>query len=175
MSRDELTNAVLLTLREASGLGALHSQAMAERLGVSSTDLECLDIIAMRGPITAGELARASGLTSGAITGLVDRLERAGLAKREPDAADRRKVMLRVTPAVEKRGAGLAKPMQDAMTALLSDYDDKTLALLLDILTRANAAALGAIQTLRGRPAPRHARDRIGQAGPSPRLAERGR
>ena len=125
MSRDELTDAVLLALRESSGLGVLHSQAMAERLGVSSTDLECLDIIAMRGPITAGELARASGLTTGAITGLVDRLERAGLARREPDAADRRKVLLRVTPAVEKRGAGLAKPMRDAMTELLSNYDDQ--------------------------------------------------
>jgi DNA-binding MarR family transcriptional regulator len=155
MSRDELTDAVLLALRESSGLGVLHSQAMAERLGVSSTDLECLDIIAMRGPITAGELARASGLTTGAITGLVDRLERAGLTRREPDAADRRKVLLRVTPAVEKRGAGLAKPMRDAMTELLSNYDDPALALLLDILKRANAAALGAIQTLRSRPAPR--------------------
>jgi DNA-binding MarR family transcriptional regulator len=155
MSRAELTDALLLALRESSGLGVLHSQAMAERLGVSNTDLECMDIIAMRGPITAGELARASGLTTGAITGLVDRLERAGLARREPDAGDRRKVMLRVTAAVEKRGAGLAKPMQDAMTALLADYDDKSLALLLDILGRVNAAALGAIQTLRAQPKPR--------------------
>jgi len=154
-SRDELTAAVLLALRESSGLGVLHSQAMAERLGVSATDLECLDIIAMRGPMTAGELARASGLTTGAITGLADRLERAGLAKREPDAEDRRKVMLRVTPAVEKKGAALAKPMHDAMAVLLTDYDDNTLALLLDILKRANAAALGAIQTLRARPEPR--------------------
>ncbi len=152
MSRAELTDAVLMALRESSGLGVLHSQAMAERLGVSSTDLECLDIIAMRGPITAGELARASGLTTGAITGLVDRLEEAGLARREADARDRRKVMLRVTAAVEKKGAGLAKPMQDAMITLLADYDDKTLALLLDILKRANTAALGAIQTLRAQP-----------------------
>jgi DNA-binding MarR family transcriptional regulator len=155
MSRDELTDAVLLALRESSGLGVLHSQAMAERLGVSSTDLECLDIIAIRGPITAGELARASGLTTGAITGLVDRLERAGLAKRGADATDRRKVMLRVMPAVEKRGAILAKPMHDAMKALLTDYDEKTLTLLLDILHRANAAALDAIQTVRARPKPR--------------------
>jgi DNA-binding MarR family transcriptional regulator len=159
MSRGELTEAVLLALREASGLGVLHSEAMAERMGVSSSDLECLDIIAMRGPITAGELARASGFTTGAITGLVDRLERAGLAKREPDREDRRKVMLRVTPALVKKGARLGKPMQDAMTALLADYDDKTLALLLDILKRANKAALGAIETtLRARPAERKRR-----------------
>jgi DNA-binding MarR family transcriptional regulator len=153
--RDELMDAVLLALRESSGLGVLHSQAMAERFGVSSTDLECLDIIAMRGPITAGELARASGLTTGAITGLVDRLERAGLARREPDGDDRRKVLLRITPLVAKKAAVLAKPMQDAMTALLGGYDDEALALLLDILGRANTAALGAIQTLRAQPAAR--------------------
>ena len=155
MSRDELTDAVLLALRESSGLGVLHSQAMAERLGVSSTDLECLDIIAMRGPLSAGDLAKASGLTTGAITGLVDRLERAGLAKREPNAEDRRKVMLRVTPAVAKKGAALAKPMRDAMAKLIADYDDKALALLLEVLSRGNAAALGAIQTLRAQPAAR--------------------
>ena len=164
MSRDELTEAVLLALREASGLGVLHSQAMAERMGVSSSDLECLDIIAMRGPITAGELARASGFTTGAITGLIDRLERAGLARREPDREDRRKVMLRVTPALEKKGARLGKPMQDAMTALLADSDDQSLALLLDILKRANKAALGAIETLRARPAER--KHRTGRSPP---------
>jgi DNA-binding MarR family transcriptional regulator len=135
---------------------------MAERLGVSNTDLQCLDIIALRGPISAGDLARASGLTTGAITGLVDRLERAGLARRKADASDRRKVMLRVTPLVEQQGAGLAKPMSDAMGDVLKDYDDKALILLLDFLTKANAAALGVIQTLRAqaetRPARRHSR-----------------
>jgi DNA-binding MarR family transcriptional regulator len=157
MTRAELTEAVMRGVREASGLGVLHSQAMAERLGVSSTDLECLDIIAMRGPITAGDLARASGLTTGAITGLVDRLELAGLARREADASDRRKVMLRATPLVEQRGARLAKPMADAMSEVLMAYDDEALALLLGFLTRANAAALGAIQKLRAQPAKRPA------------------
>ncbi len=159
-NRAALTDAVLLAFREASGIGVLHSQAMAERLGVSSTDLECLDIIAMRGSITAGDLARASGLSTGAITGLVDRLERAGLAKREAAADDRRKVMLRITPRLEREGAALAAPMHAAMSALLEDYDEAALALMLNVLERANAAALEAIKALKAQSARRRVKRR---------------
>ena len=151
--RAALTEAVMRALRESSGLGVLHSQAMAERLGVSPSDLECLDIIVMRGPITAGDLARASGLTTGAITGLVDRLERAGFARRAADPDDRRKVLLVATPAIARRGARLARPMEQAMTALLASYDDKALALMLDFMTRANTVALDAIEAVRALPA----------------------
>lgn len=70
----------------------------AEQLGVSLTDLRCLDIVESRGGLTAGELATASGLTTGAVTAVVDRLERAGLARRIRDELDRRKVRIEVTP-----------------------------------------------------------------------------
>ncbi len=70
----------------------LVSSAVAERVGLSSSDLECLDFIVMgnSGAVTPGDLATATGLTSGAITGVVDRLERGGFVRREADAADRR-------------------------------------------------------------------------------------
>src|SRR5580693_1417405 len=98
-SRDELVAALMRAMRDASGMGVLHSQAVASRLGLSSSDLECLDMIALRGPLTAGDIARATGLTTGAITGVIDRLERAGFAARAHDPADRRKVMVRALPA----------------------------------------------------------------------------
>src|SRR5262245_6591443 len=87
-----------IEIRRMSAQGVLLSAAVAERVGLSSSDLECLDFIVMAGgePVTAGQLAAATGLTSGAITGLVDRLERAGFVRREPDLVDRRKV--RVVP-----------------------------------------------------------------------------
>src|SRR5258706_417211 len=112
MNRDELMAALNRALREVSGLSVLYSQALAERLGINSTDLECLDVITLRGPVTAGELARATGLTRGAITGVIDRLERKGFAKRGAARADRRKVLVRATPAVERRIAPQAKPME---------------------------------------------------------------
>jgi DNA-binding MarR family transcriptional regulator len=147
--RPELIAALNTALRDTSGLGVLHSQAMAERAGISSSDLECLDVIVLRGPLTAGALAEATGLTTGAITGVVDRLERAGYARREHDRADRRKVLVRATKAVDERIMPLSLPMQRAALTALEAYSDAELALLLDFLTRAHAASLAAMAELR--------------------------
>ncbi|HLH11069.1 MAG TPA: MarR family transcriptional regulator [Methylovirgula sp.] len=152
-TRQDLIAALNTAMREASGQGVLYSQAVAQRLGINSTDLECLDHIALRGPLTAGALAAATGLTSGAITGVIDRLERAGFAARERDANDRRKVLVRALPAIEKKIAPLFEPMQKAAIASLSSYSDKELALLLDFLQRARDASLAAMAELGSLPA----------------------
>lgn len=149
MTWDELMTALNRALREVSGQGVLYSQAAADRLGVNNTDLECLDIVVMRGPVTAGELARAAGLTTGAITGVIDRLEREGLATREPDRDDRRKVLVRALPAVERRVAPLFAPMGEGMLSVLSAYSEAELALLLDFLLRSHQAAIEATTQLR--------------------------
>jgi DNA-binding MarR family transcriptional regulator len=141
MQRPELVEALNRAMRDASGQGVLYSQAVAARIGINSTDLECLDFIVMRGPLTAGELAQATGLTTGAITGVIDRLERAGFARRERDGNDRRKVLVRVLPTVERRLGPLFEPMQRAALSALADYSDKELAFLLDFLTRVGNAA----------------------------------
>lgn len=83
----------------------------AERLGINDTDLECLSIIERRGGVTAGELAGESGLTTGAVTGVVDRLERAGYARRSSDESDRRKVVVEVTPSFYERAERIWGPM----------------------------------------------------------------
>ncbi len=83
----------------------------AEILGLSRTDLECVSIIERNGGLSAGELAAESGLTTGAVTGVVDRLERAGYATRGPDPADRRKVVVTVTPAFYDRAREIWGPM----------------------------------------------------------------
>ena len=100
--RRELEAALNAAMRDVSGQGVLYSQAVADRLGMNSTDLECLDHIS-RGPVTAGRLAKLTGLTTGAITGVIDRLERAGLARRRRDADDRRKTLVSMLPAVAER------------------------------------------------------------------------
>ena len=76
----------------------VHQDAVAEHLGIGRTDLRCLDILDREGPLTAGALAEASGLSTGAITALIDRLERAGYAVRIRDSADRRRVVVAMTP-----------------------------------------------------------------------------
>jgi DNA-binding MarR family transcriptional regulator len=149
MDRGELMAALDRALRNVSGQAVLHSEAMAERLGINSTDLECLDIIILQAPVSAGDLARASGLTSGAITGVIDRLQRAGLAKREPDPQDRRKVLVRVPQAVLQRLLPIGEPMGRAAQAILSSYDDQQLALILDFLVRSHESAVAVTTKMR--------------------------
>ena len=74
----------------------LVSQAAADRIGINATDLNCLNILSFSGHMTAGELARATGLTTASITGVADRLEEAGFVRRERDASDRRRVVIRL-------------------------------------------------------------------------------
>jgi DNA-binding MarR family transcriptional regulator len=137
-------------MRDASGQGVLYSQAVAERLGINSTDLECLDFIVLRGPLSAGELAVATGLTTGAITGVIDRLERAGFVRRDRHASDRRKVLVRTLPAVERDITPLFKPMERGAMSALSKYSEKELAFLLETFTRLSQAAKAAITELTG-------------------------
>jgi DNA-binding MarR family transcriptional regulator len=152
--RQELEAALNAAMRDVSGQGVLYSQAVAERLGMNSTDLECLDYI-LRGPVTAGRLAELTGLTTGAITGVIDRLERIGLARRESDPDDRRKTLVRALPAVWERVAPLFEPMERSAMAVLASYRDEDLALLLGFLTQARDAALTAMSELRALPEPR--------------------
>jgi DNA-binding transcriptional ArsR family regulator len=82
--------------RKTGSLMQLMGQAAAERIGLNATDLNCLNILSFSGEMTAGELARATGLTTASITGVADRLEDAGYVRRERDPRDRRRVVIRL-------------------------------------------------------------------------------
>jgi DNA-binding MarR family transcriptional regulator len=127
-----LAGRLMLALRRSSAAGVLHGQTIARRVGVNSSDLECLDLILMSGPSTAGEIARHTGLTSGAVTGLIDRLERLGLVERTADPADRRKVLVRVREDRIGPIAQLYAPLEKAMQSLLAGYSKEELKLLID-------------------------------------------
>src|SRR6266540_2243925 len=79
--------------------------AVADAIGLNRTDMRCLDVIDREGPVTAGRLAEETGLTTGAITTVLDRLERAGHARRVRDPGDRRRVLVELTPEA-RRHAG---------------------------------------------------------------------
>jgi DNA-binding MarR family transcriptional regulator len=149
VDRNELLGALGLAMREMSALSVLHSQAIAAALGINSTDLECLDFVVMRGPATAGTLAEITGLTTGAITGVIDRLEKARFVRRVRDPGDRRKVLVEVLPAVRRRIDPLGMPMQRAMFAALGAHKTEDLELLLEVLTGIRDAAQGAIKEVR--------------------------
>src|SRR5580698_4319814 len=92
-------------------------------LGVSATDRKCLDLLS-RGPVTAGELARFTGLTTGAVTGIIDRLVKAGYAERISDPEDRRRVLVARKPnsRLDKILPGIFGPLRDDMTKVTGVY-----------------------------------------------------
>src|SRR5712692_5202881 len=118
-------------MRKSSAQGTIFAQAVADRAGVSSSDMDCIDFLNVEGRMTAGRLAELTGLTTGAITGVVDRMEKAGLVRRERDNEDRRKVF--IVPVAERVvQIGLFyEPMQRAMHKLWGTYTDAELKLLL--------------------------------------------
>jgi DNA-binding MarR family transcriptional regulator len=92
----------------------------AERLGINETDLHCLNIIENCGGVTPSELATQSGLTNGAITGVLDRLERAGFARRVADHSDRRRLNVEVTPSFYEHAGRIWGPVAADWQATLS-------------------------------------------------------
>ena len=100
-------------------------------------DLRCGELLVRNGPMTAGELARATGLTTGAITGIVDRLEKAGWAQRRADPGDRRRVVIYPGPQEnEQTAAALYAGHVERMNQLLGQYSDEQLMLLLEFVQR---------------------------------------
>lgn len=97
MSKESSVAAIARAVQELQDATDLIDELAARRLGVNRTDLRCLSRLTARGPLTASELAAAAGLTGGAATTAIDRLERAGLARRVRDAADRRRVLVHLT------------------------------------------------------------------------------
>lgn len=116
--------------------GILFHQAVADRLGLHVSDLRCLNILLEAGSVPAGEIGERTGLTTGAITRMVDRLERAGYVRREPDPADRRRVIVSPVPEQMARIAPMYTGMAQAWAAAMNDYDDEQLTLILTLFDR---------------------------------------
>ncbi|WP_371501888.1 MarR family transcriptional regulator [Kitasatospora sp. NBC_00374] len=123
-------------------LSHIGQEDMARRLGLSTTDLTCLGHVigaAAVEPITAGELATRAGLTTGAVTGVVNRLERAGFAHRRADPADRRRVRIVPDELANRRVFEIYEPFYRQLGAQFADYSPEEIAVLADWFTRTTA------------------------------------
>jgi DNA-binding MarR family transcriptional regulator len=143
-SRAELLTAVLLATRKMTGQGILFSQAVADRLGLALTDVEALEQLSTLGRATAGQIAELTGLTTGAATRMIDRLEQSGFVRRSPDPADRRRVIVEPIAerirSVEDHYAALRMATQQA----IEHYSDHDLELVRGYLEEALAAGRAA-------------------------------
>jgi DNA-binding MarR family transcriptional regulator len=118
--KKELIAELISEFRVAGNQDSAFDNLAAERLGLIPTDLHCINIIENSGGLSAGKLAVEAGLTTGAVTGVMDRLERAGYARRVPDPADRRRVLLEVTPKFYARANRIWGPLAADWASRLS-------------------------------------------------------
>jgi DNA-binding MarR family transcriptional regulator len=137
MSRDLIIKAFGDAVRAYQTVNDNFDQAVADHVGMNRTDARCIDLIDQAGGMTAGELARAAGLTTGAVTAVVDRLEAVGLARRVADPADRRRVRIEATDRLWEVTQPLIGPMVDESMAILDDYSDEELERFTEFLRRA--------------------------------------
>ncbi len=168
-SRAELIGEVAHEVAEFQSAVDVVDEAAAARLGINRTDLRVLGILFRLGRMAAGQLARLAGLSPGAMTVAIDRLERAGYARRVKLPEDRRSVLVEVTPKGRSRSEQIYGPIGREGVASLERYGDAELALLRDFLRAArelqehHAARISA----RRAAAVKNGRERLTSAAPT--------
>jgi DNA-binding MarR family transcriptional regulator len=150
----EILGELAREFRQFNGLSASFFRAAAARIGMTVTDMQVIDILDSTGSMTAGQLADLTGLTTGAITGMLNRLEESGFVRRERDPNDGRKVIVRLAPGKDEMHeiGPIFASIGKAWDEIASHYDDEQLAFLLEFLKRSNALSRQEIMQLREAP-----------------------
>ncbi len=131
--REQLLLALGDAVRTNQRATDLVDEAAAQLMGINRTDAKFLDLLDQHGQMSAGDLARECRLTTGAVTAAIDRLERAGYAKRVPDPTDRRRVLVQATELTRRLSGEMFGPMADAARTQLDRYTDEEIELLISI------------------------------------------
>lgn len=148
--RQHLIDEFMQEISRMSTWSVMFHQAASLRMGLNPTDGKCLGVLRETGPITAGELAEMTGLTTGAVTGVIDRLEKHGFVQRAADPHDRRRVVIEPIASATKSAAidAIFAPLAAAtLNEFINHYSDEELALVLDFVRR--GANLMKVQTAR--------------------------
>lgn len=149
--RKELLRRLAEAAERSSADGILFHQAVADGLGLHVTDLRCLSVLRRIGEGTAGDLARHTGLSTAAVTRMLDRLESAGFIRREHDTADRRRVIVRVEPSRALELERAYRGMSQGFAEVLSGYTDAELRTFLDLFDRLHELSQAQLERLRSR------------------------
>jgi MarR family transcriptional regulator, organic hydroperoxide resistance regulator len=138
--RSELIQSMLLEVRRFLAAGILFNERVAAELGLNGTDLQLLNLLELQGSATPGDLARWSGLTTGGVTVAVDRLEKAGYVKRQPNPKDRRSNIIRPVPARLLELYLIYKSKGELVVTVLSEFNDRELQVIMSFLKKTNAS-----------------------------------
>ena len=135
-TKADLKKRALAAVREYGIHLTLFRNAISEWAGLNVTDMECLRLLFLKGMATPSELARQTGLTSGATTAMLDRLEKAGLIERRPNPDDRRGTLIVPAKSAARRAASWFESARKAQDRLISSYSDKELEIISDVFER---------------------------------------
>jgi DNA-binding MarR family transcriptional regulator len=147
--RSGLLSALAAELPWYIASGVRFTLAVADRIGLPVTDLQCIGALSESGPLTSGQLAELMGLTTGAITRVVDRLERDGYVRREPDPSDRRRVILHLEPGRADELTGYYRRLGERWHDQIGRYDDAQLRFLLGFVRYGRQVAADETEQLR--------------------------
>jgi DNA-binding MarR family transcriptional regulator len=149
--REDIIQAINDKFAEMSTETILFHQALADILGFHITDHRCMHFLHRYGPMPAGRLSELTGLTTAAVTSIIDRLEQAGYAKRTNDPKDRRKTIVEPirNKKLESKLETIFTPLHEKMRKLLSSYSDSELDFLLDVMTKTIELTRGESKKLR--------------------------
>jgi len=135
-SRAELVEAVRSGFQRTSGQSTILSQVISDKIGLAPSACGCLSFLDSGGPMTAGRLAELTGLTSGAVTRMIDRLEAAKYVRRRRDPSDRRKTIIELVPGWERDFEPFYGPLARGTAGFLAGYSDAELVLFAGLLDR---------------------------------------
>ena len=144
-----------LAMRRSGTQSSLLGSAVAAQMGISPNDFECLDIVNSEGVVTPGHLAEATGLTTGAITGVIDRLENAGFVGRDADPTDRRRILVRPIAEHTQTIGRYYQSLQQRLIGLLESLETPELTRLLGLYHDVNSMLAEEIRDLKERTGPR--------------------
>ncbi|HZM64462.1 MAG TPA: MarR family transcriptional regulator [Candidatus Saccharimonadales bacterium] len=126
--------------KRTGNLNVLLTNALAQRIGLSATEYECYSLLLDNGPLPAGKLAKQCGITTGGLTGLVDRLQNAGLVERTADPTDRRKVLIKAkhNKKLYQKLWSFYAPIAQGFRSINNQYTDEQLTLLVQHYQKIN-------------------------------------
>ena len=138
-NRQALHEAFVQEIRRFIAGAILQNQKIADEVGLHLTDMQCINVLELAGPTTPGDLARSTGLTTGGVTVMLDRLEKAGYVKREPNPQDRRSLLVRINPKKLEKMNLYYGEINRQLGVLLEGTSEADLRTVVDFLAGMNA------------------------------------
>ena len=148
----ETIDTVVRSLRRVNLQGSFFGQTVAIRFGLSESDVEAIEVLLDTGAATAGRLSELMGLSSGAVTRVIDRLEQAGYVRRVPDPADRRRVVVELVPEKMTEMEATMAHFGEKSATEIGRYSDAELTVINDFLTRMAAITRDEANAMRDAP-----------------------